>query len=76
MIQEEHECFYQKQVPLQSLGIDAQSVDILSEPSPQILICEKDYLGLKVDVGYWRSMHAKAILREKVLNQTIKEQEG
>ena len=66
----------QKQVPFQFLGIDAQSVDILSEPSPQILIYEKEYLELKSDVGYWRAMHAKAIIRENILKETIKKLKG
>ena len=46
------------------------------EPPPLILISEKEYLELKSEVGYWRAMHQKAILREKKHKQTIKEQEG
>ncbi|MBL0700586.1 MAG: DUF4338 domain-containing protein [Desulfosarcina sp.] len=30
---------------------------------------------MKSDVGYWRAMHEKAILREKILEQTVKKQE-
>lgn len=41
-----------------------------------ISISEKEYLGLKNEVGYWRAMHEKAILREKILKQTVKEQKG
>ena len=41
-----------------------------------ISISEKEYLGLKSEVGYWRAMHEKAILREKILKQTVKEQKG
>jgi len=67
----------QKQLPLQALQIDAhQSVDRLNESSPQIVILEKEYLELKSAVGYWQAMHAKAIIREKILQQTIKEQKG
>ena len=46
------------------------------ETPPLILISEKEYLELKSEVGYWRAMHQKAILREKKHKQTIKEQEG
>ena len=66
----------QKILPLNSLGINVQAIDRLNESSPQILIFEKEYLGLKADVGYWQAMHAKALAREKVLQQTIKELEG
>ncbi len=69
--------FCQKRLLLQSLRIDAhQPVDILNEPSAQVVIFEKEYLELKSTVGYWRAMHGKAIFREKILKQTIKEQEG
>ena len=67
----------QKKQPPQPLKIDAhQSVDRLNKPSAQILILEKEYLELKSAVGYWRAMHGKAILREKILQQTIKKLEG
>ena len=68
---------YQKLLPPPPLRIDThQPVDRLNEPSAQVVILEKEYLELKSAVGYWRAMHAKAILREKILQQTIKEQEG
>ena len=68
----------QKKLPLQPLLVDTHPVDVdsLTEPSPQIFIYEKEHLELKSAVGYWRAMHAKAILREKILQQTIKELEG
>jgi hypothetical protein len=67
----------QKSLPLQPLRVDTpQPVDRLNEPSTQIFILEKEYLELKSTVGYWRSMHGKAILREKILQQTIKELKG
>ena len=56
----------QKMLPLNSLGINVQAFDRLNESSQQILISEKQYLGLKADVvGYWQAMHAKALVREK-----------
>jgi hypothetical protein len=67
----------QKSLPLKPLKIDAhQPVDRLNEPSAQVVILEREYLELKSAVGYWRAMHAKTIIREKRLQQTIKEQEG
>ncbi len=44
--------------------------------SPYIVITEKEYLGLKCDVGYWRSMHEKSGLRVEALKKTIEEQKG
>ena len=68
---------YQKLLPPPPLRIDThQPVDRLNEPSAQVVILEKEYLELKSDVGYWRAMHAKAIICEKILQQTIKEHEG
>lgn len=63
-------------LPLKPLEINIQAIDGLDESSPQILIFEKEYLELKSAVGYWRAMHAKALLREKILQQIIKKQEG
>ncbi len=67
---------YQKILPLKPQEINIQAIDGLDESSPQILILEKEYLELKSTVGYWRAMHGKAILREKILQQTIKKLEG
>jgi transposase len=67
----------QKRLPLQPLRINPpQPVDRKNEPSVTVVILEKEYLGLKSAVGYWQAMHAKAIIREKILQQKIKEQEG
>lgn len=49
-----------------------RSVDI----SPQIVISEKEYRTLKCEVGYWRSMHEKALSRIDKLNLTIEHQKG
>jgi len=46
------------------------------EPSPQIIISEREYLEIKWEVGYWQSLHQRSILREIKLNQIIKEKEG
>ena len=37
--------------------IDAQVIDLPIEQSGQIRISEKEYLGLKCEVDYWRAMH-------------------
>ena len=44
--------------------------------SPQITISEKEYFTLKCEVGYWRSMHEKALSKIDKLNIKIKHQEG
>ncbi len=56
--------------------IKAQVIDFPIEQSEQILISEKEYLELRCELGYWRSMHKKSIFREEILKHTIKEQEG
>ncbi len=53
-----------------------QVIDVGVERPAQILIPEKEYLELKSEVGYWKIMHGKAVLREKKLKQTVKEKEG
>ncbi len=49
-----------------------QPVDL----SPQIVISEKEYLSLKCEVGYWRSMHEKALSRIDKLNIKVEQQKG
>ena len=66
----------QKRLPLYTPEIDAQVIDLPIEQSGQIRISEKEYLGLKCEVGYWRTMHNKSIVREKILKRIIKELEG
>lgn len=66
----------QKSPSLYTTEINAQVIDIPIEQSEQIFISEKEYLELKCEIGYWRSMHNKAIIREEILKQTIKKQEG
>ena len=65
-----------KTLPLYTPEINVQVIDLPIEQSEQILISEKEHLELKWEVGYWRTMHTKAIVREKILKQKIKEQEG
>jgi len=67
---------YEKSLPLYTPEIYDQVIDFSVEKPPLIHISEKEYLGLKSEVGYWQAMHKKAILREEKLRQTIKEQEG
>ena len=66
----------QKRLPLYAPEIDAQAINLPIEQSEQILISEKEYLELKCEVGYWRAMHNKSIVREKILKRIIKELEG
>jgi transposase len=55
--------------------INVQGIDFPIKQSEQILISEKEYLELKCEVGYWRTMHSKSLAREEILKQKIKEQE-
>lgn len=56
--------------------IDGHIIDLPADSKPYISIPEREYLELKNQVGYWRSMHQKCLLREKILKQTVKEKEG
>ena len=67
---------HQKSPPLYTSEIYEQVIDLPVEKPRLILIPEKEYLELKSEVGYWQAMHKKAILREKNLKETVKEQEG
>jgi len=67
---------HQKSPPLYTPEIYDQVIDLPVEKPRLILIPEKEYLELKSEVGYWQAMHKKAILREKNLKETVKEQEG
>jgi len=44
--------------------------------SPQILVSEKEYLTLRCEVGYWRSMHEKSLSKIDKLNKEIKHLKG
>jgi len=66
----------EKRLPLYAPEIDAQVINLPIEQSEQIHISEKEYLELKCEVGYWRAMHNKSIVREKILKRIIKELEG
>ena len=66
----------QKLLSLHTPEINAQVIDLPIEQFEQILISEKEYLELKHEVGYWRGMHNKAIIREEILKQKIKAQKG
>jgi len=67
---------FQESLPLYTSGIYDQVIGLRVERPAQILIAERQYLELKNEVGYWKAMHGKAVLREKKLKQTVKEREG
>jgi len=67
---------HKKSLPLYTDEISDQVIDFPVAVPRRIFITEKEYRELKCEVGYWRAMHEKATLREKILKQTIKEQEG
>ncbi len=56
--------------------IDGRVIDQPTDSQPYISIPEGEYLALKNQVGYWKSMHQKALLREERLKQEIKEKDG
>ena len=69
----------QKIQSLYTFEIDTQAIDLLAivqSQSDRISILETRCLELKSSEGYWRAMHAKALIREKKLQQIIKEQKG
>ncbi|HBT89123.1 hypothetical protein, partial [Desulfobacter sp.] len=53
-----------------------QIINLPLDSQPYISIPESEYLELKNQVGYWKSMHQKALLREEGLKQEIKEKDG
>ena len=63
---------FQESLPLYTSEIYDQAIDLDVEKPAHILIPEKEYLELKSDVGYWKVMHGKAVLRESKLKQTVK----
>lgn len=68
----------QQQTPLPPLE-KSEDISLPELPialSPQITISEKEYLSLKCEVGYWRSMHEKALSRIDKLNRIIALQKG
>ena len=68
----------QQQVPFSSLesSEDTCLSDLPIDLSPQITISKKEYLSLKCEAGYWRSMHEKALSRIEKLNKTVAHQNG
>ncbi|EIM63975.1 hypothetical protein [Desulfobacter postgatei] len=56
--------------------IDGQTIDLQADSQPYISIPESEYLELRNQVGYWKGMHQKALLREEGLKQEIKEKDG
>jgi len=54
----------------------ADVIDLSLLQPRQILVSEKEYLQLKSEVGYWKAIHKKAVLRENKLKQIVKEQAG
>ena len=65
-----------KKRPSDTSVVNDQILDLFAEQSPVTIIFEKDYLELKSEVGYWKSMHAKAVKREQSLKDKIKVLQG
>ncbi len=65
-----------KILSLRAPKVENPVIDFPIEQAGHVLISEKEYLELKCEVGYWKTMHHKSSIREEILKQTIKEQEG
>jgi len=63
-----------KQSPLSDVA--EKVIDLPAKPSAQITITEKEYNELKWEIGYWKGMHKKALLREEELKNIVKEKDG
>lgn len=65
----------QKQLPLYTQGTSGQVIDFPKSPR-QILISEQEFLELKWEVSYWKSLHKRAKEREEKLKKELQEKEG
>lgn len=65
----------QKQLPLYTQEINDQQIES-TQSFKQILISEQEYLELKWEVGYWKSLFARAKDREKGLKSELQKKEG
>ena len=65
----------QKQLPLYTQETSGQVIDFPESPR-QILISEQEFLQLKWEVNYWKSLHKRAKEREEKLKKELQEKEG
>ena len=65
----------QKQLPLYTQGNSGQVIDFPESPR-QILVSEQEFLQLKWEVNYWKSLHKRAKEREEKLKKELQEKEG
>jgi len=65
----------QKQLPLYSQEPIGQVIDFPESPR-QILISEQEFLQLKWEANYWKSLHKRAKEREEKLKKELQEKEG
>ena len=65
----------QKLLPLYTQETSGQVIDF-SESPRQILISEQEFLHLKWEVNYWKSLHKRAKEREEKLKKELQEKEG
>ena len=66
----------QTRLSLYNTEAEGQGIDLLFDDGPWIVISEKEYLELKCEAGFRRSLHHKALLRQEALKKKIKEQKG
>jgi len=60
----------QKQLPLYTQETSGQVIDF-PESTRQILISEQEFLQLKWEVNYWKSLHKRAKEREEKLKKEL-----
>ena len=65
----------QKQLLLYSQETGGQVIDFHKSPR-QVLISEQEFLQLKWEVNYWKSLHKRAKEREEKLKKELQEKEG
>lgn len=65
-----------KQLKLPTAEVAKNIIALPVSTHPLITITEREYYELKYEVGYWKSLHKKALLREEFLKNNIKEKDG
>jgi hypothetical protein len=65
----------QKELPLYTQENSGQVIDFPESPR-QILISEQEFLQLKWEVSYWKSLHKRAKERKEKLKKELQEKEG
>lgn len=65
----------QKISTIDTQNSEGQLIDF-PQPYKQIFVSEQEYHQLKWEVGYWKSLHKRALVREDLLKQELLEKKG